>query len=122
MTQEPGRTALGALALLAGGPVIAILALLALLALSVAGYIVAGVWLGDQIVGGLRGQAEAGRPYLPAIVGLLALQATALLPVIGTLVWLLAQIGGVGAIGVMAWRAARGPGTAAEATAGAPAS
>ena len=119
MTQEPGRTALGALALLAGGPVIAILALLAL---SVAGYIVAGVWLGDQIVGGLRGQAEAGRPYLPAIVGLLALQATALLPVIGTLVWLLAQIGGVGAIGVMAWRAARGPGAAAEATAGAPAS
>ena len=70
--------------------------------LFVLGYVVAGVWLGEQIVG--RDRADVERPYLAALVGLSIVGALSIFPPIGGLI----SFVGFGAVVLLLWRAARG--------------
>jgi hypothetical protein len=70
--------------------------------LFVLGYVVAGIWIGEQIVG--RARAEVDRPYLAALVGLSFVGAISIIPPIGGLI----SFVGFGAVVLLLWRAARG--------------
>jgi hypothetical protein len=68
------------------------------------GYMFAGVMLGEWITIRLFNQPPAERPYLAAIVGLIALQLVSIVPFVGAIAsWI-----GMGAVLLLAWRTARG--------------
>lgn len=77
---------------------------LALPFLYLAGYIVAGIWIGEQILGRSGAGAIGERPYLAALVGLSIVGVVSLLPPVGGLLAFL----GSGAIVLAMWRVARG--------------
>jgi hypothetical protein len=82
------------------------LLLIALPALFVAGYLVAGIALGEAIVARVWPvSVPRERPYLAAIVGLSVAAAVSLFPPFGGLISLV----GVGAITVQVWRVLRRP-------------
>jgi hypothetical protein len=117
---RPGRTVVSALAVVFGLPALAFLALLSgigiplgfalliflLPALAFLGYLVTGSSLGHLA---LRSWPDGSdNPYLAIAVGLLALQAIALIPGLGGLVVLLASQLGAGALMYRVWRLKRG--------------
>jgi hypothetical protein len=67
------------------------------------GYLVAGVWLGELLLGRTGGAADAERPYLATIVGLVLLQVLSIIPLVGAVVGFL----GFGAVLLAAWRVFR---------------
>jgi hypothetical protein len=71
--------------------------------LAFVGYLVAGIWIGEWILA--RGDAPKTRerPYLAAVIGLLLLELTGLIPVVA-IVSAIASLFGFGAVLVVAWR------------------
>jgi hypothetical protein len=76
-------------------------------AIGLFGYIVAGIRLGDALLGAIRNRVEAAHPYLAAVIGIPLLALISLVPGIGALVTVLAGFLGAGAILVAFWRTAR---------------
>ena len=69
-----------------------------------AGYLVTGIWLGDWVLRQVSPSRAQERPYLAALVGILALSVVTLIPFVGGLVSFL----GIGAVVLMMWRTLRG--------------
>jgi hypothetical protein len=72
--------------------------------LFVVGYLVAGIWIGDQILSRISPGRTRERPYLAAILGLFIAGAIGLVPVLGGLVAFV----GFGAVVLLIWRVVRG--------------
>lgn len=71
---------------------------------SFAGYLIAGIRLGDALVEWRRGSAEAFHPYLAALIGISALMLISILPIIGETVSAAATLLGSGALVLHLWR------------------
>ena len=116
-----GIALVGALAIVTvvGVPLGLGILLLFLPAALVAGYLVAGIWIGDQVLSRLSPGPERDRPYGAAIVGLFILGVISIVPVLGGLIALV----GFGAVILMMWRTLRrhGPATVMGQAAPAPA-
>ncbi len=126
ITHEPGQTLLVGIAGLVVIPLVAILAMITIVgaplgfaillmvwpAAAFAGYLIAGIWIGDWLL--RRGATEPlpERPYAAAVVGLIVLQVIGLVPFVGAIASLL----GFGAVLLMAWRTFRHPSTARPVT------
>lgn len=76
------------------------------------GYLVAGILIGEWIVGKTSPGVVRERPYLAAVVGMLALQVMSLVPLVGTI----ASFLGYGAVLLLAWRILRAGSSAAPLT------
>lgn len=87
-----------------GAPVGLASLVLILPAVAFLSWIVAAIWVGDWLVARRRGSAEAGRPYVGAIVGVIALALAGLLPFVSTV----ATLFGFGGLLLAAWRTFRG--------------
>jgi len=79
------------------------------------GYLVAGVAIGDGILGATR-REQGGRPYAAVTLGLATLLLLGLVPVLGAIVMSIAGIVGSGAVALVAWRSLRGSGVQAAGT------
>jgi hypothetical protein len=116
ISHDPGRVLIFGLAGLVLVPIIAILSMITVLgaplgfalmfmvwpAAAFAGYLVAGIWLGEWLL--YRGDRPVPeRPYLAAVVGLLVLQIISLVPFVGAI----ASLFGFGAVLLLAWRVFR---------------
>jgi hypothetical protein len=89
-------------------------------ALAFLGFLVAGIFIGEQILGSAK-DPSSSRPYKAAFLGLVVLLAVGLIPGIGPLATAIASVLGLGAILLLAWRTLRGAGTGeAAAPGGAP--
>jgi hypothetical protein len=120
IAQQPGPTFLAALLAWIATPVLMVLAIFTLVGIPMGvgyivfvlpilwfvGYIVAGTQLGRLM---LRRRADDEHPYLPALLGLIVLQAVGWLPWFGGLIAFVAGVIGSGALLLLAWRAWRGP-------------
>ncbi|MEW5992126.1 MAG: hypothetical protein AB1736_12375 [Chloroflexota bacterium] len=78
------------------------------------GYIVAGIWIGELILGRLDPGRVRERPYLASVVGLVVLAMLSIFPPIPAL----ASLFGYGAVLALAWRTFRGHGPAEAAVPG----
>lgn len=67
------------------------------------GLIVAGTWVGDQVLGRMRGSVEATRPFLAAALGMFLLLVLGRVSVVGLLVFVITVLGS-GAAVLAAWR------------------
>jgi len=67
------------------------------------GYLVAGIWLGDWILGRTSANVVRERPYAAAVIGLLVLQILAIVPPVSAI----ASLFGFGAVLLLAWRVVR---------------
>ena len=72
------------------------------------GYLVAGIAIGDWIVGRLSPGVTRERPYLAAVVGLVVLEVVGILPLVSGI----ATLFGYGAVLLLAWRTLRAGSTA----------
>jgi hypothetical protein len=72
------------------------------------GYLVAGIAIGDWIVGRLSPTVTRERPYLAAVVGLVVLEVVGILPLVSAI----ATLFGYGAVLLLAWRTLRAGSTA----------
>ena len=72
------------------------------------GYIVAGIWIGDLVLGRLDPGTVRARPYLASVVGLVVLTVLAIFPPAPVI----ASLFGYGAVLFLAWRTFRGHGIA----------
>lgn len=86
-----------------GAPVGFGLLFIVLPALAFLGWIVAAIWLGDWLVGRMRGSREPDRPYLAAVLGIIVLAIAGLLPFVTTI----ATLFGFGGLLLAAWRVLR---------------
>ena len=121
ISREPGQTLLVGLAGLVIVPVIAILAMITIVgaplglaillvawpAAAYAGYLVAGIWIGEWLID-RDSPKRRERPYLAAVVGLITLQILSIIPFLGAI----ASLFGFGAVLLMAWRTFRQPSAA----------
>lgn len=98
-----------------GAPVGFGLLFIVLPALAFLGWIVAAIWLGDWLVGRMRGSREPDRPYLAAVLGIIVLAIAGLLPFVTTI----ATLFGFGGLLLTGWRVLR-PEAPPAAPAGAP--
>ena len=87
----------------------------ALPALAFVGFLVAAIFLGEQILG-TRKEPMAARPYRGAVLGIVVLQVAGLIPFVGGLITAVASILGVGAVLLLGWRTLRQRGTGETAT------
>ena len=99
------------LATLIGIP-LALLSLLGYLALLLAGYVAAGMALGEAALGRWRPGARVGWRAAAAALGVLAIGLLALLPWVGGFVALIALLAGAGALALALRSAWRGPAAA----------
>jgi hypothetical protein len=76
----------------------------ALPGLAFVGYLVAGIWVGEMVLGQTTPGKTRERPYLAAIVGLSIVAVVSLFPPFGGLISLV----GLGAVVLLMWRVARG--------------
>ena len=84
--------------------------LILLPALGYVGYLVAGIRLGDYVLGVVRGHDEAWHPYQAAVTGLGLLLVLGWVPVVGGIVSPVAGLLGAGALALRAWQRATWPG------------
>ncbi|HET8786768.1 MAG TPA: hypothetical protein VFM38_14100 [Candidatus Limnocylindrales bacterium] len=118
ISREPGQTVVAALAGIFL-PILLIVALfvtvigaplaVALLVgvwplVAVAGYLVAGIWIGDWILRRTSPGVERERPYLAAVIGIAILEVVGLWPFLS----MIASLFGYGAVVLLAWRTFRG--------------
>jgi len=80
---------------------------LVLPALLVAGYLVAGIWIGDMILARTSPDVVRERPYLAALIGVAILGVIGIVPLLG---WIPILVG-FGAVVLLMWRAVRAPTT-----------
>jgi hypothetical protein len=118
-TGEPSNTLIGAVSFWVIAPLLAVAAILTLVGIPLGlgmlvivlpiawflGYIVAGAWLGKLILH--RGD-DTGRPFAAVTLGIVLLQLSVIIPIVGALIALLAGVWGAGALAYMAYRAAGG--------------
>lgn len=118
LTRRLGESVIAGLIVWIGGPILGVLAFLtiigiplglaifviALPALGFLGYIVAGTRLGAALIQAVGVTEHPNRPYLAAVVGLVALQIVGVIPIIGGIVVLLAGFLGSGALAALIWR------------------
>lgn len=90
-----------------GAPVGIASLVLVLPAIAFLSWIVAAIWIGDWLVARRRGAPETGRPYVAAIVGVIALALAGLLPFVSTV----ATLFGFGGLLLAGWRTFRGGGS-----------
>src|SRR5215210_1479727 len=83
---------------------------LVLPALFFAGYLVAGIAIGDAIVNRMTPGVSRDRPYLAAVVGLVLVGIAGIIPPVGGLIGLV----GLGAVMLLMWRTVRRPTSAAS--------
>ena len=109
--QEPGQTLVAGIAGLVAIPVVAILLIITVVGaplglgilvmgwplLALVGYLVAGIFIGHWALRQTARDREGERPYLAAAVGVLILEAVALVPVL-SLVAAIASLFGFGAV------------------------
>ena len=126
ITHDPGQALLFGLAGLVVIPLAAVLAMITIVgaplgfailfmvwpAAAFAGYLVAGIWIGDWLLHRNPSRPVAERPYLAAVVGLIVLQILGIFPFVGAI----ASLFGFGAVLLMAWRTFRQPTTARPVT------
>jgi hypothetical protein len=74
-------------------------------AAAVAGYLVAGIWIGEWLLGRVSRRERSARPYLAAVVGLIVLPVISIIPFVGAV----ASLFGFGAVLLLAWRTFRQP-------------
>jgi hypothetical protein len=86
-----------------GAPVGIGLLVVGLPALAMLGWLVAAIWVGDWLVGRMRGTREAGRPYLAAVLGIVVLGVAGVLPFVTGI----ATLFGVGGLLLAGWRTLR---------------
>lgn len=124
LTDEFGKTFIATLLLWIGMPIVAIAAFMTIVgipigigifgfllpALAFLGYLIAGIRLGDYLLGLTRGSDEAWHPYFAAFIGLGVLLLLGWLPVLGAVVTPIAAMLGSGALALKAWRVAKVPG------------
>ena len=72
------------------------------------GYLVAGIWIGDWVLGRMQPGRVRERPFLASVVGLVLLQLVGLIPVVG-LASAIASLFGFGGVLLVGWRTLRGP-------------
>jgi hypothetical protein len=72
-----------------------------------AGYLVAGIWIGDWILGRMAPGTRHERPYLAAVLGVLVLEVIAVVPIL-TVIVAIASVVGFGALVRLAIQAMRG--------------
>ena len=122
ISHEPGQTLLVGLAGLVIVPILAVLSMVTVIgaplglaillmvwpAAAYAGYLVAGIWIGEWLLTRGDPARKAERPYLAAVVGLIVLQIVGFIP----LVMPIASLFGFGAVLLLAWRTFRGPAAA----------
>lgn len=135
ISDSPGQSILGAVIVLIGIPLLAVLALVTLVgipfglglllfavpALLFLGYVVTATRVGIALTGAMNRESPAraeGHPYLAAVIGVLVFQLVALIPVLGVLAVIVGGILGAGALLYTAWSAWRGPGTPVTAEGG----
>jgi hypothetical protein len=85
-------------------------------AMFVIGYLVAGTWIGEMILGQSSPRVVRDRPILAAVVGLTAVGLVSIVPGVGGL----ASFVGFGAVFLLCWRAGRGVPAVTESAAGTP--
>lgn len=103
-----GTVALPLLAILlmvtvVGAPIGLVLLFILLPAAAFLSWIVAAIWIGDWLVVRLRGGSEPDRPYLAAVLGVVALAVAGLIPFVAAI----ATLFGFGALLLAAWRTLR---------------
>lgn len=117
LTDNFGKTLLAMLIVWAGFPVVAGICmatfigapfglgilLFLLPGLGFLGYLVAGIRLGDSIMGAVRGRDEAWHPYLAAVLGVGVLVVVGWIPVLGAVISVVAAFLGGGALALRAW-------------------
>jgi hypothetical protein len=96
--------ALGAIVSLVGAPFGIALLMLVIPALWIVGYLVSGAALGTALLSATHRAWSHDRPFLPAILGVLALQVLALLPIVGPFIVLVAGVIGAGSLAALALR------------------
>jgi hypothetical protein len=87
-----------------GIPVGLAILIVVLPAVAFAGWLVAAIWIGDEIVIRLTPQVTRERPYLAAVIGVLVLTALGFVPFVGGIIGLF----GFGAVVLYMWRSFRG--------------
>lgn len=119
MNTEPVQTFVVGLAGLIVIPFVAILAMITVIgaplglaillvvwpAAAFAGYLVAGIWIGERLLGRMSQAERPERPYMAAVVGLLVLPIISIVPFVGAI----ASLFGFGAVLLLAWRTFRQP-------------
>jgi hypothetical protein len=91
------------IATVVGAPIGFALLFLVLPAAAFLAWIVAAIWIGDWLVTRMRGTAEADRPYLAAVIGVVVLGVAGMVPFVTAI----ASLFGFGAIVLAAWRVLR---------------
>jgi hypothetical protein len=71
--------------------------------LAYVGYLVAGIWIGEWLLTRTTTPRTRERPYLAAVIGLLLLQLTSVVPVL-SIISAVASLFGFGAVLVLIWR------------------
>ena len=83
--------------------------------LAFVGFLVAGIFIGEELLG-TRKEPAVARPYKGAVLGIVVLQVIGLVPIVGGLATAVASLLGLGAILLLGWRTVRGTGTGQTAT------
>ncbi len=91
------------IATVVGAPIGFAILFILLPAITYLAWIVAAIWIGDWIIGRLRGAPEPGRPYLAAVVGVIVLAVAGVLPFVSAI----ATLFGLGALLLEALRILR---------------
>jgi hypothetical protein len=78
--------------------------------LAFVGFLVAGIFIGEELLG-TRKEPAVARPYKGAALGIVLLQVIGLVPIVGSLATAVASTLGLGAILLLGWRTLRGSGT-----------
>jgi hypothetical protein len=102
--------AIAAIVTIVGAPLGLGVLLGALPLLAFVGFLVGGIFLGEELLG-TRKEPAAARPYRGALLGIFLLQVIGLVPFVGGLATAVASILGLGAILLLGWRTVRGTGT-----------
>jgi hypothetical protein len=76
-------------------------------AVAFAGYLVSAIWVGEWLLRRLPRGTAADRPYVGAVLGVIALAVLGLVPLLGAI----ASIFGFGAVVLLAWRTLTGSST-----------
>jgi hypothetical protein len=95
--------AIALIATVVGAPIGFALLFVLLPAVAFLAWIVAAIWIGDWLVARMRGAAEAERPYVAAVLGVIVLAVAGLLPFVTAI----ATLFGFGALLLAAWRMLR---------------
>jgi hypothetical protein len=121
ISRQPGRTAIAGFLALIIPPVLAMLAMVTIVGIPIGvsllllvwptlvfiGYLVAAIWLGEWMLGRMRGgPVEAERPYFAAVIGLLITFVLGFVPLFTAVISLF----GLGAVVLAGWRTLRGRG------------